>query len=257
MTIGLPFPKGLLRNAAALSLLDQEPFSFFSKAGQPVNLGEGRAELRTTLFMPLKPRVTLPDVTFVVSGRIVDFTSPALVPGPYAMVPYTEHVGIYYPRGGMIKIPEALQRCGERHGMEVRFNTRVEQVMVRGGRAEGVVLADGSQVSSKLVVSDINARTLYLKMIGEQHLPSMAVRGLRSYAYSISVPMVYVGLDYEPPLDGHHSVIAASPTRSSSSCVGLTVTPRSYNLLTGTASNSFSLGRRAASFLTFERILFR
>ncbi len=72
---------------ATLSLLDQEPFSFFSKAGQPVNLGEGRAELRTTLFMPLKPKVTLPDVTFVVSGRIVDFTSPALVPGRVLRAP--------------------------------------------------------------------------------------------------------------------------------------------------------------------------
>lgn len=136
---------------------------------------------------------------------------PALVPGPYAMVPYTEHVGIYYPRGGMIKIPEALQRCGERHGLEVRFNTRVEKVLVNAGQVQGVKLADGQEISAKLVVSDINARTLYLKMIGEQHLPTMAVRGLRSYAYSISVPMVYVGLDYEPPLDGHHSVIAASP----------------------------------------------
>jgi phytoene dehydrogenase-like protein len=35
---------------------------------------------------------------------------PALVPGPYAMVPYTEHVGIYYPRGVMIQIPKAIQR---------------------------------------------------------------------------------------------------------------------------------------------------
>jgi hypothetical protein len=66
---------------ATLSLLDQPPFSFFSKAGQPVNLGDGRAELVTTLFMPLKPRVTLPDVSYVVTGRIVDFTSPSLVPG--------------------------------------------------------------------------------------------------------------------------------------------------------------------------------
>ncbi|MDM7931120.1 hypothetical protein [Tabrizicola sp.] len=66
---------------ATLSLLDQEPFSFFSRAGQPVNLGAGRAELVTTLLMPLKPKVTLPDVSFVVAGRIVDFTSPALVPG--------------------------------------------------------------------------------------------------------------------------------------------------------------------------------
>jgi hypothetical protein len=72
---------------AALSLLDQPPFSFFSKAGQPVNLGDGRAELTATLFMPLKPKVQLPDVTYVVSGRIVDLTSPALVPGRILRAP--------------------------------------------------------------------------------------------------------------------------------------------------------------------------
>jgi hypothetical protein len=72
---------------AALSLLDQPPFSFFSKAGQPVNLGDGRAELTATLFMPLKPRVTLPDVTYFVGGRIVDLTSPALVPGRILRLP--------------------------------------------------------------------------------------------------------------------------------------------------------------------------
>ena len=72
---------------ATLSLLDQPPFSFFSKAGQPVNLGDGRAELQTTLYMPLKPRVTLEDVSFTVSGRIVDFTSPSLVPGRILTAP--------------------------------------------------------------------------------------------------------------------------------------------------------------------------
>lgn len=72
---------------AALSLLDQPPFSFFSKAGQPVNLGDGRAELTATLFMPLKQRVLLPDVTYVVTGRIIDLTSPALVPGRILRAP--------------------------------------------------------------------------------------------------------------------------------------------------------------------------
>ena len=75
---------------AALSLLDQPPFSFFSKAGQPVNLGDGRAELTATLLMPLKPRVKLPDVTYVVTGRIVDLTSPALVPGRILRAPAVE-----------------------------------------------------------------------------------------------------------------------------------------------------------------------
>mgnify|MGYP007093982917 CR=1 FL=1 len=72
---------------AALSLLDQPPFSFFSKAGQPVNLGDGTAELTATLSMPLKPKVMLPEVTYVVTGRIAGFTSPALVPGRILRAP--------------------------------------------------------------------------------------------------------------------------------------------------------------------------
>ncbi len=72
---------------AALSLLDQEPFSFFSKAGQPVNLGDGRAELVANLLMPIKPRVTLPEVTYTVTGRIMNFTSPALVAGRLVTAP--------------------------------------------------------------------------------------------------------------------------------------------------------------------------
>ncbi len=85
---------------------------------------------------------------------------PAIVPGPYAMVPYSEHVGIYYPRGGMIKIPQALQRVGERYGMELRLNTLVTKVPVSNGRVQGVRLADGSEITSRVVVSNINARML-------------------------------------------------------------------------------------------------
>lgn len=136
---------------------------------------------------------------------------PALVPGAYAMVPYTEHVGIYYPRGGMIKIPEAFKRVGEKLGMEVRLKARVRRVLVESGRVLGVELADGTQITAKVIVSNINARTLYLDMIGEENLPALARRGIKSYKYSISVPMIYLGLDYAPPLEAHHSVIAMSP----------------------------------------------
>jgi hypothetical protein len=72
---------------ATLSLLDQPPFSFFSKAGQPVNLGEGRALLAATLVLPLKPRIELPDVSYVIQGRITDFSSPSLVPGHILRAP--------------------------------------------------------------------------------------------------------------------------------------------------------------------------
>lgn len=135
---------------------------------------------------------------------------PELVSGLFALLPYSEHEGIWYPRGGMIQIPLAFQRCGERFGMEVKLGATVVQVLVRNRRAAGVLLDDGTEITAGIVVSDINAKKLYLEMIPEDQLPWLARAGMKSYEYSKSVPMVYVGLDYEPPLEAHHSVIAAS-----------------------------------------------
>ncbi len=136
---------------------------------------------------------------------------PALVPGAYAMVPYTEHMGIYYARGGMVQIPEAFRRVGSKFGLEVRLNTLVTRVLVHEGRASGVRLADGTEITAKVIVSDVNAKMLYQEMIGEEYLPPMVRRGVRSYKYSLGTPMIYLGLDYEPPLEAHHSLIAVSP----------------------------------------------
>lgn len=65
---------------ATLSLLDQEPFRFLTKAGHPVDLGEGRAVLLSELRFPLVRKITTEDVDFVVSGRITGFSSSRLVP---------------------------------------------------------------------------------------------------------------------------------------------------------------------------------
>lgn len=75
---------------ATLSLLDQEPFSFFSKAGQPYNLGDGRADLTATVIMPLKPQIPIEEVSFTVAGHVRNFTSPALVPGRILTAPEIE-----------------------------------------------------------------------------------------------------------------------------------------------------------------------
>jgi hypothetical protein len=66
---------------AALSLLDQPPFQFLSKAGRPVELAEGQAVVDTQLHLPLKPKVKLDEVSFKVTGIATDLRSNQLVPG--------------------------------------------------------------------------------------------------------------------------------------------------------------------------------
>ncbi len=131
---------------------------------------------------------------------------PELLPGLYAVIPYSEHEGIYYSKGGMVAIPTAFRRVGEKLGMTTRLNTLVKKVMIKDRRAMGVVLADGSEITADLVISDINAKTLYLDLIGEEHLPSIVRTGVKSYEYSMSTPTIYLGVDYDPPLESHHTL---------------------------------------------------
>ncbi|MDT8855878.1 hypothetical protein RNZ50_12785 [Paracoccaceae bacterium Fryx2] len=66
---------------AALSLLDEPPFRFMTKAGRSVEMGQGRAVLETVLRLPLAKKVMSADVDFRVTGTLHDLTSDALVPG--------------------------------------------------------------------------------------------------------------------------------------------------------------------------------
>lgn len=66
---------------AALSLLDEPPFGFLSKAGRAVDLAEGRAEVETVLDFTLKQKLEVRDVAYSVTARLSDVVSDRLVPG--------------------------------------------------------------------------------------------------------------------------------------------------------------------------------
>jgi phytoene desaturase len=132
---------------------------------------------------------------------------PALLPGHFAMIPYAEHGGIYYAKGGMIGIPKGFQKCGERSGMKVRLNAPVRKILIENKRVKGVLLEDGTEITAGIVVSNINAKKMYLEMVGEEHLPWLAKVGLKSYTYSMATPMLYLCLDYRPPLEDHHTLM--------------------------------------------------
>jgi hypothetical protein len=64
-----------------LSLMDQPPFQYLQKAGQPVNLGQGRASVTAQISFPMKGRVMPWDVSFDVTAKVVDFASDVLIKG--------------------------------------------------------------------------------------------------------------------------------------------------------------------------------
>lgn len=135
---------------------------------------------------------------------------PEIGSGIFGFIALTEHMGIYYPRGGMIAIPEGIRRAGEEHGLEVRTGRKVEEILVRERTAGGVRLEDGTEITSRIVVSNVNAKVAYLKMVGPENLPGWAVKAISSYRHSMPCPMIYVGLDARPELEAHHTVVTGS-----------------------------------------------
>ncbi|MCB5182598.1 phytoene desaturase family protein [Streptomyces antimicrobicus] len=79
--------------------------------------------------------------------------APAAVPASAAILPYMEHTfGSWYVRGGMRALATAVfERCRERK-VEFVLGAQVREVLVRDGRAAGLLLADGTEVAADTVV---------------------------------------------------------------------------------------------------------
>ncbi|WP_225772901.1 phytoene desaturase family protein [Pseudomonas sp. Marseille-Q5115] len=69
--------------------------------------------------------------------------------GVYAFVGIMHTHGVSQPVGGSGKLSEALARCIEHHGGEIRCNAEVRKVVVSDGRAAGVELADGERILAR------------------------------------------------------------------------------------------------------------
>ena len=72
---------------AMLSLLDQPPFLYMQKAGQPVTLGEGHTTVQAHVNLPLVNKVGPGDVQFQVAGQVQDFASDKVVQGRHITAP--------------------------------------------------------------------------------------------------------------------------------------------------------------------------
>ena len=69
--------------------------------------------------------------------------------GMFLMPGLMHGYGVSQPIGGSGRLTEALVRCIEHHGGEVRCNAEVRKVLTSGGRAVGLELTTGEQLRAK------------------------------------------------------------------------------------------------------------
>ena len=135
--------------------------------------------------------------------------SPFEAPATFSMMPYTELAhGVWYPRGGMYQIVEALVFLARKAGVEFIFNSTVEQIDVNGKSAKGVVV-NGQRMDADAVLANADLPYVYQNLLPQDG----ESKKLDRKRYSCSVISFFWGMDksYEtlPP----HTLFLASDYR--------------------------------------------
>jgi phytoene desaturase len=92
--------------------------------------------------------------------------SPFEAPATFSMMPYTELAhGVWYPRGGMYRIVEALMTIARQAGAEFIFNSAVARIEVNGAKARGVILEDGRRLEADVVLANADLPYVYKDLL--------------------------------------------------------------------------------------------
>jgi phytoene dehydrogenase-like protein len=101
-------------------------------------------------------------------------------------------------RGGPGALTAAMADAVRRAGAEIRTGSAVSRVLVRDGRAVGVVLEDGSEIPARAVVSGADPRTTFLKLIDPLELDPTFLTRVRNYRCPGTVAKLNLALSALP-----------------------------------------------------------
>jgi len=101
-------------------------------------------------------------------------------------------------RGGMGAISQALAGALREHGGEIRTNAGVERLLVRNGKAKGVVLDSGEEIRAGIVVSNLDAKRTFTRIIDPGDLPQEIVERARNFKIRGSSGKVNIALSAAP-----------------------------------------------------------
>jgi phytoene dehydrogenase-like protein len=86
-----------------------------------------------------------------------------------------------FVRGGMGVVTEAMAAAAREAGAEVRTEAEVEAILVEGGRAAGVALANGEELRAPLVLSNADPKKTFLGLLPEGAVPGQFAAAVREY----------------------------------------------------------------------------
>jgi len=121
----------------------------------------------------------------------------------YAVIAYMDSVaGVYFPKGGMHAVPRALAGAAEKHGVQLRYGTTVNRVLVEHGRAIGVETTTGERYDADVVVLNPDLPVAYRELLPPEATPARVKR----LTYSPSCYLLLAGSSQPYAGTAHHNI---------------------------------------------------
>ncbi|TDU86983.1 UDP-galactopyranose mutase [Kribbella voronezhensis] len=139
-------------------------------------------------------------------------SDPKLTPGYVGVWSYLERTfGRWTVDGGFGAVADALaQRTSERK-VDVRTQSEVVAVRSKNGTVTGVRLADGTQLPAEIVVSDIDPRELYERLVDDPRAKKVRRKVLSTHQAQAAY-VVHLGLQEPVPELPFETVLHGDPT---------------------------------------------
>ncbi|MDP9729454.1 phytoene desaturase family protein [Alicyclobacillus tolerans] len=138
--------------------------------------------------------------------------NPLRVSSIYTMIHLIERAwGVWYPKGGMGQLINALVQLFQQMGGNIHFQTEIQRITTQHGRVTGLLLKNGEKFSADYVVSNADVPTTYLSLLEDRDRAwrHHRLRYERFSRYSMSLVVWYFALNKkftDNPL-GHHNIV--------------------------------------------------
>ncbi|MEJ6393246.1 phytoene desaturase [Gymnodinialimonas sp. 2305UL16-5] len=119
---------------------------------------------------------------------------PTRVTSMYILVSHLEkEFGVHYAMGGVQAMADAMMGVIEDQGGSVRLGVDVAEITVKQGRACGVVIADGEDLTADIVVSNADPGTTYEHLLAKHPKRRWTPKRLNRSRWSMGLFVWYFG----------------------------------------------------------------
>ena len=158
--------------------------------------------LVASYFKHPKLRMAMSLQTLLIGGN------PFSVTGVYSLINALERrYGVYSAMGGTGAIVQGMVNLLQARGVPLRCNAEVKRILVEDGRATGVQLATGEQLSADIVVCNSDTAWTYRNLVAPEHRRHWTDQRIERGRYSMSLFVWYFGTDRQYTDVPHHTMV--------------------------------------------------